>query len=176
MHGFPEYLLTFETGNSCSQLRYSLQIFESPRAPRGEGPRQCPQDISTSHCVPRVKINPADGWGERCAAPSSKSENLAWTPSHRYHWHVATPAVSAKKGPTSHASLRLLFSGRTHTATPRHQGNPRVKLLTKGGPAPCITAAACLPSRCCWAPNSEGPAPRRAGGPGEGTNIVETSA
>ena len=21
-------------------------------------------------------------------------------PSHRYHWHVATPAVSAKKGPT----------------------------------------------------------------------------
>ena len=97
-------------------------------------------------------------------------------PSHRYHWHVATPAVSAKKGPTSHASLRLLFSGRTHTATPRHQGDPRVKLLTKGGPAPCITAAACLPSRCCWAPNSEGPAPRRAGGPGEGTNIVETSA
>ena len=99
MHGFPEYLLTFETGNSCSQLRYSLQIFEPPRAPRGEGPRQCPQDISTSHCVPRVKINPGDGWGERCAAPSSKSQNLAWTPSHRYHWHVATPAVSAKKGP-----------------------------------------------------------------------------
>ena len=100
MHGFPEYLLTFETGNSCSQLRYSLQIFGPPRAPRGKGPRQCPQDISTSHCVPRVKINPGEGRGERCAAPSSKSENLAWTPSHRYHWHVATPAVSAKKGPT----------------------------------------------------------------------------
>ena len=64
-----------------------LRSAQGPRSPSGT-PKDAPKKQHKQRTIEKNIEN-----------IKTQANNLAWTPSHRYHWHVATPAVSAKKGP-----------------------------------------------------------------------------